>query len=336
MTLNRRAFLAALAVATIPTARANAAVADIRDAAAALPRLNGLIVDRDGMDVVAEAVRGPGLDRPVNVKSVSKSVMSALVGAALDRGILTGVDQPVAPLLSDELPAGPDPRLNDITIGHLLTMTAGLERTSGRNYGRWVTSDDWVAYALSRPFVDRPGGRMLYSTGSYHLLSAILTRATGRSTLALARDWLGGPLGIEIPPWTQDPQGVYMGGNNMALSPRALLRFAELYRNAGAWNGEQVLPASWVEASWQERTASPFTGHAYGYGWFLAYARHAGRRLRVNYGWGFGGQMVYVVPDLALSVVITSNPDAGPAGRTGYVSQLHGLLAQHIIPAVAV
>ena len=71
---------------------------------------------------------------------------------------------------------------------------------------------------------------MLYSTGSYHLLSAALTQASGRSTLALARDWLGEPLGIEIPPWTRDPQGFYLGGNNMMLSPRALLRFGEMYR----------------------------------------------------------------------------------------------------------
>ena len=333
MRVTRRSFLAAAAAAALPLP-ARGAVGDILDAAADLPRLNSLIVAKDGADVVAEAVRGPGLDRPVNVKSVSKSVMSAMVGAALDRGILATVDQPVAPLLSDDLPSGPDPRLNQITVGHLLTMTAGLERTSGRNYGRWVTSDDWVAYALSRPFVDQPGGRMLYSTGSYHLLSAILTRAAGRSTLDLAREWLGAPLGIEIPPWTRDPQGVYMGGNNMALSPRALLRFAEVYRNAGTWQGTRIVPASWVDASWQPRTQSPFTGHAYGYGWFIAYASHAGRRLRVNYGWGFGGQMVYVVPDLALSAVVTSNPDAGPAGRTGYVGQLHALLARHIIPAV--
>lgn len=296
--------------------------------AAELPQLHALIVARDGVEVAAEAFRGPGLERPVNVKSVSKSVMAALAGAAIERGLLAGVDQPIAPLLDGLVPKDADPRVGAITIDHLLTMRAGLERTSGRNYGRWVNSPDWVRYALSRPFVDEPGGRMLYSTGSYHLLSAVLTRVAGRSTLELARAWLGEPLGIAIPPWTRDPQGFYLGGNNMLLSPRALLRFAEMYRRGGTYDGRRVLPASWIAASWTPRVRSRFTGHAYGYGWFIA---RAGEHP-VFYGWGYGGQMVYVVPDLGLSVVMTSD-HTGPSGRNGYVRALHDLLARGIVVA---
>jgi CubicO group peptidase (beta-lactamase class C family) len=293
-----------------------------------LPTLHSLLVARDGTELVAERLRGPGLDRPVNVKSVSKSVIAALVGAAIARGVLEGVDQRIAPVLGDLVPAAADPRIAAITIDHLLTMRAGLERTSGRNYGRWVTSPDWVRHVLTRRFVAEPGGRMLYSTGSYHLLSAALTEASGRSTLALARDWLGEPLGIDIPPWTRDPQGFYLGGNNMMLAPRALLRFGEMYRAGGAWRGAQVLPREWVEASWTPRTSSFFTGHAYGYGWFIVQARgHP-----AAYAWGYGGQLIYVVPDLALTAVIISDP-TGPSGRTGYVRLLHRLLADGIIPA---
>jgi CubicO group peptidase (beta-lactamase class C family) len=296
--------------------------------AQALPSLHSLLVARHGEELLAERFRGPGPGTPVNVKSVSKSVIAALVGAAIARGVLTGVDQPIAPVLDGLVPADADPRIQAITIDHLLTMRAGLERTSGRNYGRWVSSPDWVRHVLTRPFVAEPGARMLYSTGSYHLLSVAIARASGRSTLALARDWLGRPLGIEIPPWTRDPQGFYLGGNNMALAPRALLRFGEMYRQGGAFGGEQVLPADWVEASWTPRTRSIFTGHAYGYGWFIVQARG----YRVAYAWGYGGQMIYVVPALGLTAVITSDP-AAPSGRTGYVRQLHGLLADGIIPA---
>jgi CubicO group peptidase (beta-lactamase class C family) len=298
------------------------------DRAAALPNLHTLLVARTGEERVGQVFRGPGLEQPVNVKSVSKSVMAALAGAAIERGVLDGVDQPVAPVLDGLVPADADPRVEAITVEHLLTMRAGLERTSGRNYGRWVNSPDWIRYALSRPFVDQPGGRMLYSTGSYHLLSAVLTRASGRSTLELARAWLGEPLGIDIPPWTRDPQGFYLGGNNMLLAPRALLRFGEMYRQGGSYGDRRVLPASWIEASWTPRVRSRFTGHHYGYGWFIAQAR--GRR--VHYAWGYGGQMIYVVPDLALTVVITSDPTT-PSGRSGYVRQLHQLLVQAIIPA---
>jgi CubicO group peptidase (beta-lactamase class C family) len=296
--------------------------------AAELPNLHTLLVARAGEEVVGEVFRGPGLDRPANVKSVSKSMMSALAGAAIERSVLEGVDQPIAPLLDGLVPPSADPRVGAITIDHLLTMRAGLERTSGRNYGRWVSSRDWVRYALSRPFVDEPGGRMLYSTGSYHLLSAVLTRASGRTTLELARTWLGEPLGIEIPPWTRDPQGFYLGGNNMLLSPRALLRFGEMYRQGGVHRDRRVLPASWIEASWTPRVRSNFSGHAYGYGWFIA----ATRGHRVYFAWGYGGQMIYVVPDLGLTAVMTSDPTT-PSGRSGYVRTLHALLAGGIVPA---
>lgn len=299
--------------------------------AARMPRLHALLIAHRGEEVVGRTFRGPTLDQPVNVKSASKSVIAALVGIAIERGILTGVDQRIAALLGDLVPADADPRVGAITVEDLLTMRAGLEPTSGPNYGRWVASPDWVRDALSRPFVAEPGGPMLYSTGSYHLLSAALTRASGRTTLALARDWLGAPLAIEIPPWTRDPQGIYLGGNNMALTPRALLRLGETYRRRGTYDGRRVLPGSWIEASWTPRVRSPFTGHAYGYGWFIARARE---RL-VCYAWGYGGQMIYVVPALALTVVMTSDPTA-PSGHSGYVDALHGLLTGRIIPAAEV
>ena len=293
-----------------------------------LPRLHALIVARDGRELAARAFRGPGLDTPVNVKSVSKSVISALVGIAIARGTLAGPDAPIMPLLSDRMPARPDPRLGRITVGHLLSMRAGLERTSGRNYGRWVASRDWVRHALARPFADEPGGRMLYSTGNTHLLSAILTRAAGRSTHALARDWLGAPLGIAIRPWQRDPQGIYVGGNNMMLSPRALLRFGELYRNGGVHRGRRILPEGWVRASWTPRTRSPFSGDEYGYGWFIT--RFCGQP--VYYARGFGGQFVHVVPALAMTIVITSDRSA----RTrigGYREALTALVREDLIPA---
>jgi CubicO group peptidase (beta-lactamase class C family) len=305
--------------------RLEAAVAE----AAALPRLRTLIIAQRGTLLFERAFRGPPPDRQVNVKSISKSVISALVGIAIDRDVLRGVDQPIAPVLRDRLPKNPDPRLSEITIEDLLTMRAGLERTSGANYGRWVSSRDWVRFALARPFVDEPGGRMLYSTGNSHLLSAVLTRASGKTTLQLAREWLGEPLDITIPAWTRDPQGIYFGGNEMALSPRALLRIGEMYRQGGRVDGRQVLPETWIEASWRPVTSSPFNGHSYGYGWFVAQAGE----YAVYYAWGYGGQMLYVLPGLASTVVITSDADH-PSGRDGYARVLHGLLADRIVPAL--
>lgn len=318
--------LATSAPRTIDAGRLERAVARARG----FDQLKALIIAVDGEVQFSEALSGPGLDRAVNVKSVAKTIVATLTGIALDRGILEDVDQPVLPLLGNHAPADADPRLNQLTVDHLLTMRAGLERTSGPNYGRWVASDHWVRFILSRRFVDEPGGRMLYSTGSYHLLSAVLSLATGRSLLDLARDWLGAPLGIEIPPWTRDPQGFYMGGNNMALSPNALLRFAETHRQRGVWDGSQVVSREWIERAWRPRTLSPFSGDYYGYGWFIDRVR--GHPVR--YARGYGGQLVHIVPDLGLTVVITSDPTR-PARSGGYFGDLKSLLADDIIPAVA-
>ena len=299
-----------------------------RRRAAGLGQLHGLVVARAGRIALAEAFRGPPLDRPINVKSVSKTIVASLAGAALDRGILSGVDQPVTEVLGDLVPRDADPRVHRITVGDLLTMQAGLERTSGANYGRWVESASWIGFAFSRPFVAEPGARMLYSTGSYHLLGAMLARAADRSLLALARDWLGDPLGIDFHPWTRDPQGYYLGGNNMVLSPIDLLRFGELWRLGGSWDGRQVLSPGWVAASWTARTYSPFSGDDYGYGWFLTRAgEHA-----VRYARGYGGQMLFVVPSLELTVVVTSDPTR-PATSEGHVGDLRALLAEAIVPA---
>ncbi|HMA13249.1 MAG TPA: serine hydrolase [Kiloniellaceae bacterium] len=321
------ALCCALALAALP-ARAQPDFDSVLREAEALAPLETLIVARDGEILLERGFRGHQTTAPTNIKSASKAVISALVGIAIGKGLLDGPEQKVAPLLADKLPADRDPRLDAITLGHLLSMQAGLGRTSGPNYGRWVASDDWVRAALAQPFVGEPGGGMLYSTGNTHLLSAILTRVTGRSTLALARAWLAPLEGFAIADWMRDPQGIYFGGNQMAMSPRSLLAFAELYRNGGRAGGEQVLPPEWIEQSWQPRTQSVFHDDLYGYGWFLGETEGH----RVAYAWGYGGQMAYVVPDLALSVVMTS-ADNRASARSGHRDDLHALL-RAIVAAV--
>lgn len=235
----------AATAAEVDQQRLSAAVAH----AASLPRLHALIVMQGGVPLVSRAFRGPGLDAPVDVKSLSKIVIDTLVGIATDRGLIQGPRERILPLLHGRAPAGLDPRVSTITVDDLLSMRAGLERTSGPNYGRWVDSRNWVRFVLTRPFANEPGGAMLYSTGNTHLLSAILTDASGKSTWQLARDWLGVPLDIDIARWTRDPQGIYLGGNEMALSPRALARIGETYRTGGRYQGRRIVSADWVRRS---------------------------------------------------------------------------------------
>ncbi|RDC71591.1 class C beta-lactamase-related serine hydrolase [Rhodovulum sp. 12E13] len=327
--LSRRALAIAPALLAAPPllvatrGRAAQRFAAALELARGFDQLHCLIVAHGGETVVEEVFSGPPADRPVNVKSVSKTVVAALLGAAIDRGDVPGVRAALGEVAPGLIPAGADPRVADLTLEDLVTMRAGLERTSGANYGAWVSSGNWVADALSRPFVAEPGGRMLYSTGSFHVLGAALAEATGQSLLAQARARLGGPLGIEIPPWTRDPQGYYLGGNQMALSPRAMLRFGEMARQRGRWEGAQVLPEPWLEASFEPRTRSPWSGLGYGYGWFVG--RAGGGPLALARG--YGGQVIAVAPAAGMTVAITSDPTR-PARSAGYFGDLMGLIGR--------
>jgi CubicO group peptidase (beta-lactamase class C family) len=329
--LSRRAVLAGLAAALAPGLAAPAvAQADpwtgVAEAARALPQLHAVLVAHRGETVVAEAVRGPGLDAPANVKSVSKSLVALLLGAAIDRGVIPSVQATLGEVAPGLIPAGAAPRVAGLTMEDLVTLRAGLERTSGPNYGEWVSSSNWVADALSRPFVAEPGGRMLYSTGSFHVLGAALTEASGESLLSLARAWLGEPLGIKVAPWTRDPQGYYLGGNEMALSPRAMLRVGEMLRRGGEWDGAPVVSRGWVEASLAPATRSPFSGLSYGYGWFLGDAPRGPLALAR----GYGGQLIATLAAGDVTVAITSDPTQ-PARSEGYFGELMRFIEAEVL-----
>lgn len=310
----------------LPVPQPPSTLSTVLDRAAGLEPLKVVLAYRNGETLAERAFNGNSLNASTNIKSASKSIISCLVGIAIDRKLLEGADQKIAPILRADLPRNPDPRINDITIGNLLSMQSGLSRMSGPNYGRWVASSNWVRFALSEPLDGEPGGSMLYSTASTHLLSAILTRVGKKSTLALARDWLAPVDGFRIGAWERDPQGIYLGGNQMAMTARSLLAFGELYRNGGkSSDGTQVVSRSWIDQSWTPRTNSRFSGDGYGYGWFL---RQIGGE-EVRFGWGYGGQMIYIVPSLGLTVAMTSK-ESGPSARNGYRDQLHDLLADII------
>jgi len=304
-------------------------LAEAERRAAMLPRLTGMLVAQDGHVVSERYWRGAAADRATNIKSASKSVLSALLGIAIAEGKLRGVDQPVAEILPEYFGPGTDPRKRAITVGQLVSMTSGLQSTSFGGYGAWVSSRDWVGDALRRPLEAAPGERMIYSTGSTHILSAVLTRATGVPTRDYAARVLGEPLGIRIRPWQRDPRGIYFGGNDMYLTPRAMLRFGEVYRNGGVRGGRRVVPREWIAASMVPRGSSGYSGFEYGYGWWL---RRSGP-YPVFFAWGYGGQFIFVVPELRLTAVFTSVADLPREG--GHLPAVHALMDEQIVPAAA-
>jgi CubicO group peptidase (beta-lactamase class C family) len=278
--------------------------------------------------VVERYYRGMTAERSVNVKSISKTLLSPLVGIAIRDGYLRGTDETIAEALALPPDTALDPGTRRITLEHLLTMTAGLEGTSFDNYGEWVGSRNWVRSALERPLECQPGVCWSYSTGNTHLLSAALTRVTGRSTLAYARRVLFDPLGIPLAPWDRDPQGIYLGGNNMRLRPRDLAVIGQLYLDGGRAGGRQLVPEEWIHASWRPRVTSPWNGYDYGYLWWSR--ELAGQR--VHFAWGYGGQFLFVVPALDATVVVTSSLD--DRRESGHSRAVHRFVGSYVIPVL--
>ncbi|MBB97351.1 MAG: 6-aminohexanoate hydrolase [Rhodobacteraceae bacterium] len=291
---------------------------DVASAAAGMDQLHAILVQRGDDILVSDAPRGGGLGQPANIKSCSKSLVALVLGTAIDRGEIAGLSTTLAEAAPRLIPSDATPGAEDLTFEDLVTLRAGLERTSGANYGPWIASNNWVAYALRQPRVAENGGRMIYSTGTTHVLGAALSEATGQDLATLMRRRLGSGLGIEIPGWTRDPQGRYMGGNQMALTPRAMLKVAVMMRDGGRFEGQQVIPADWVADSGRARARSPYSGLGYGLGWFISRS-----------GWliarGYGGQVIACNADLDLALAITSDPTR-PARSQGYFGDLMTLI----------
>ena len=296
-----------------------------------MPRLRSTLISHRGELIVEAYFNGARRNRTTNVKSVSKSVMSAIVGIAIDQGHIEGVDKPIADYYDEFLADAEEPAKRRITVGHLLSMQAGLETTSFYNYGAWVLSNDWRRFALEQPVRAEPGSRLLYSTGNTHLLSDIVTRTTGLSTLAFARQHLGQPLGFELASWPTDPQGIYFGGNNMELTPRQMLRFGQMYMNGGRFEDRQILRKEWVAASFTPRAESPREhGRYYGYGWWI----RSTAGFETPFAWGYGGQFILLVPELDLVVVTTSSSEPGE-GRRSHIRSLYRLLEDLVVAPAA-
>jgi len=261
------------------------------------PSVRSLLLVRDGRLVVEHYFKGDSPETAGNVKSVSKSILSALAGIALGQGQIRSLDQPVIDFFPEYRDQLHDPRKKRITIRHLLTMSAGLEFVeNGPISRRWMGSRDWHGFTLKSKLVAEPGAEFNYSTALTHLLSGVISRATGTNTLAFAKTALLDPIGAPVAQWDKDPQGNYWGGSEVHLTPRAMAKFGYLYLNNGQWDGRQIVPAPWVQASTQQTNSAH-----YGFLWWLD--NFEGRPI--YFAQGLGGQYIVVVPDLDVVLVVT-------------------------------
>jgi CubicO group peptidase (beta-lactamase class C family) len=262
------------------------------------PDLHSLLMVRHGRLIVERYFGGSHPQDAWNVKSVTKSMLSALVGIALERGYIRSLDQPVLDFFPEYRDEVTDPPKQQITLRHLLTMSAGLEwQENGSIAFRCMSSPDWVRFILKSKLVADPGVKWNYSSAQPHLLSAVLTKASGTNMLAFARHSLFDPIGAVIGQWDQDPKGYYFGGSELCMTPRDMARFGYLYLNNGEWNGKQIVPAGWVRASTQQTNSAH-----YAFLWWLdTFESHP-----IYFAQGLGGQHIVVVPDLDAVVVTTS------------------------------
>jgi CubicO group peptidase (beta-lactamase class C family) len=313
-------------IATLVSAEQPAPFDAAATAASQLPRLKSLLVSHRGTLVLERYFNGTRAGQLANIKSASKSVIATLVGIAVAKGHIKSADQPIADYFP-ELAKDPERRKREITINDLITMRSGLESTSGREYGAWVTSRNWVRYVLAQPLVDTPGTRVEYSTGSTHLLSAILTKATKKSTWQFAQEELAKPLGFSLAQWPQDPQGIYFGGNEMLMTPRQMIRFGELYENGGRIGDRQLVPRAWVDRADAGVGRSRWgSDREYGHGfWIRDFGRH-----KSFYAWGYGGQFIFIIPNLDLVVVTTSRSDVSRE-RRDHNDAIYQIVEDHIV-----
>lgn len=299
---------------------------EIHSRVSSINSVTSLLIQQNGKTLTEQYFNGLGASESTNIKSASKSIISLLVGIAVDKGYLEGVDQPIKLFFEDYFAANPNPVKENITLKDLLTMRSGLETTSFHNYGEWVISDDWVDFALDQPMEDRPGGGMVYSTGTSHLLSVIITKATDMSTKAFAEKYLFGPMNIVPGGWDRDPQGYYMGGNNLALRPAAMLKIGQMVLDGGVYKGQQIVSEKWLRDSFQTYTRSNYNPYDYGYMWW----KKPVSNFMVHFAWGYGGQYIFMIPELNAVVVITGSLRNASQSRS-YKEPVFALLREDIL-----
>jgi hypothetical protein len=249
-----------------------------------------------------------------SLQSVTKSVTATLIGIAIQRGEIPGVETPVFELLSDYDLSGLDPRVRDATLEDLLTMRLGIEwHENDRPLDDTNTtlqlekSDNWVAFTLAQPADSDPGEKWNYNSGGSHLMSAIILQATGQTVAEYAEAYLFGPLGIQDYHWKRDPQGLPDTEGGLYLAAEDLARIGWLYLQDGVWGGQRLLPQEWVAAATARQVDdiapnNPNWNWGYGYQWW----RLDASGLDVWAGLGFGGQNLIVIPDRGLVGVINS------------------------------
>lgn len=321
---------------------------DLIDRLAALDaNIHGVLVVRGGAVVFEHYRAGPDerWGRPLgdtmhgphikhDVRSVSKSVVSLLIGIALDRKLIHSLDQPVFSFFPEYAQAR-TPAKDRILLHHLLTMSSGLAWDENRPYSDPENSEYLLnlmpypyRYVLDQPVSAEPGIRWNYSGGDVALLGAIIQKTSQERLAEFAREKLFEPLGITDFEWLDMANGEAAAASGLRLRPRDMARLGQLMLTGGVWNGKTIISGEWLRHSTRPRFATE-TAH-YGYLWWIGSSAIGGTKVESFEAFGLGGQRIIVVPALDMVVIFTT----GRYGISDGWKVTSELFDDFILPAV--
>ena len=307
-------------------------------------KVDSVLIARRGKLVLEAYFNGYGRDTKHDTRSAFKSFASTLVGIAIDRGLIAGVDQPVPALFAGHPSIARWPaRQRAMTLAHLLTMTAGFDAEESFGLGPWREIDmwrsqDWITFALDMPMAVAPGRVFSYNTPTAMLLGGVVAGAAGEPVPAFAARELFAPLGITDYCWTLSPRGQAMTGGSFFMRPRDMAKLGQVFLDGGTWQGRRIVSRRWVEAATapQVDAAGPRDWglapmvKGYGYQWWTRRWRPGDPRFDGFYASGNGGQKIMVFPQLELVVIFTGSNYSNPLGH----KQTRDMLRHYIFLAV--
>lgn len=304
----------------------NELVADI------YPGISSVLIARNNALVFEAYFNGFSRDKLHSTRSASKAITSLLVGIALDRQFIRSVDESVFayfPEYSGQIKHW-DPRKNDISIAHVLSMTSGVNGNEDAMY----PTDDWIKFYLDQPLVSEPGTSFSYATSGIVMLGNIITRASQMRIPEFADKFLFNPMGIDEVRWpitnSRNNQGLAMTGGGLNMRPRDMAKIGQLMLNEGQWQGVQLVSKSWIKESTRKHATSNFKGEDFGYLWRMIDRNIKGKTIRSIEAWGNGGQFIMVFPDLDLVAVFTGEY----YGQFPEMEQAFELVEKYILPAI--
>jgi len=296
--------------------------------------VNSIVIVRNGYLLAEVYYNGWEADEAHNFKGASTSVMSALFGIALRENFLDSLDQKMLDFFPEYNTPKLDRRKHDITIQHLLMMKAGFDKERN-NYLQIYNSDNWIKSTIELPLLSNPEEKFRYNTFQAHLVSGIITKASGMNTLDFANKYLMSPLKISIKCWERDPQGIYFGGNHIFLTPRAMAKIGLLFLNNGELEDKQIIPTEWIEQS--RKNYSEFENciwgelhdYNYGYLWWIGKIKDYEVFLEI----GYAGQNVIIIPALNMVVVTTAHYDVDWDRADWQEREVLNIVANYILAA---